>query len=409
MNASATFSRSGLALLGSVLMILLLVGSGCGEDDQEPSAHSGQAGQGQQSRGGPGGPGGPQGPGGPEGGRPEQPAIPVAVAAVTTGDIASFYHATATLEAEKEAEILARVSGVVGSLACEEGDRVGKGQAMLRIDNNQYALRLQQTEAATTSLQARHDRLARMLAEDLTSTEEYETVRSELATAEADLGLARLDVSYTTVAAPFGGKVVERLVDVGQNVSEGTPLFRIADFEPLLARVHVPSREFKKLEQDQPVQLVLDSNQERVSGRIKLVSPVIDPTSGTIKLTLEIPEYPASTRPGDFAEVHIVTERRTDILLVPRTAVVTEKGEEIVYIAIHSNAERRTVEVGFTDSDNAEIVSGVAAGELVVTKGQRSLKHGVPLKILEGPPGTVTEQSAAENAAGQSTPAGGGS
>ncbi|MFH1842132.1 MAG: efflux RND transporter periplasmic adaptor subunit [bacterium] len=333
----------------------------------------------------------------------------MAVEAVVTGDIASYYHATATLEAEKEAEILARVSGVIGSLACEEGDRVNDGQAMLRIDNDQYALRLQQTEAATASLRARHDRLARMLEEDLTSTEEYETVRSELAAGEADLGLARLDVSYTTVAAPFTGKVVERLVDVGQNVSEGTPLFRIADFEPLLARVHVPSREFKKLEQDQPVQLVLDSNRERVSGRIKLISPVIDPTSGTIKLTLEIPEYPASTRPGDFAEVHIVTERRIGSLLVPRSAVVTEKGEEIVYIAINNSAERRSVTVGFTDSDNAEILSGVAAGELVVTKGQRSLKHGVPLKILEGPPGTTADETAVGADTGQSTPAGGGS
>ena len=97
--------------------------------------------------------------------------------------------------------------------------------------------------------------------------------------AEADEGLARLALSYTTVTAPFGGQVTNRLVDVGQNLSVGTPLFVMADFEPLLARVHVPSREFNRLRQDQSVDLVLDSNGLRLDGRITLISPVIDPTA----------------------------------------------------------------------------------------------------------------------------------
>jgi membrane fusion protein (multidrug efflux system) len=334
---------------------------------------------------------------------------------VSTGDIASYYHATATLEAEKQAEVLARVSGVIGSLACEEGDLVREGQELLRIDNDEYQLRLDQAAATTANLKARHDRLANMLAEELTSTEEYEAVKSELASAEADEGMARLSVSYTSVTAPFTGKVTQRLVDVGQNVNENTPLFIIADFTPLLARVHVPAKEFRKLRQDQAVQLVLDSDQKRLQGRIKLISPVIDPTSGTIKLTVEIPEYPAGTRPGDFADVHIVTERRTGTTLVPRIAVISDKGEDIVFVATgispgvaaeDSNAgprdpgeasavaERRIVEVGFTDSDHAEILSGLQPGEVIVVKGQRSLKHGDPLKILEGL-GLMTAQTPA--------------
>jgi len=167
----------------------------------------------------------------------------------------------------------------------------------------------------------------------------------------------------------------------------GDPLFVMADFHPLLARVHVPSREFKKLKRDQQVDLVLDSSGQRLSGRIKLVSPVIDPASGTIKLTVEVPDYPAGTRPGDFAQVQIVTERRDGATLVPRGAVLTDKGETIVYVVNgdgdQPTAERRIVETGFTDDDNAQITAGLAPGDLVVTRGQRSLKHGTPLKILD--------------------------
>jgi membrane fusion protein (multidrug efflux system) len=177
--------------------------------------------------------------------------------------------------------------------------------------------------------------------------------------------------------------VVSRLVDIGQNISVGTPLLILADFDPLLARIHVPAKEFKKLKPDQTVELVLDSNQTRLAGRIKLVSPTIDPASGTIKITVEIPEYPPETRPGDFAEVRIVTERRHGSTLVPKIAVVTDRGDQVVYVAADSTAERRVVEVGFQDDDHAEILSGLDAGEQVVVKGQRTLKHGAPIKILE--------------------------
>jgi len=366
-----------------LLAVFLMSAQGCGKDDSPPQGGQQQAKSGQgQAHGGQQ----PQGQDKHPGGRPDQQAIPVAVTRSETGAISSFYHATATLEADKEAQILARASGVVRELVAEEGDMVAQGDPLLRIDNDEYRFRLEQAEASTVNLKSRFDRLTQMREQELTTDEEYQAAKSDLASAEAEEGLARLNLSYTTVVAPFSGAVTQRLVDVGQNLGVGEALFVIADFKPLLARVHVPSREFKKLRQDQNVELVLDSSGRRLSGRIKLISPVIDPTSGTIKLTVEVPDYPADTRPGDFARVMIVTERREDVILVPRAAVVTDKGEQIVYTVPKGEepaAERRVVEVGFTDDDNAEILTGLDPGETIVIKGQRSLKHGSPLKILE--------------------------
>lgn len=353
--------------------ILLFALAGCGGDEAEPGS---QAGQGH-------GPGGRNGPGNGPAARP----VPVAVAPVAVGSIAAYYDATATLEAEKQAEILARVDGVVGALAVEEGDRVAAGDLLLSIDNDEYRYRVEQAAAASANQRARFERFEAMVAEALVSDEEFQAAKSELANAEAEEGLARLTLSYTRVTAPFAGRVTSRLVDVGQNVSNGTPLFVLADFEPLLARVHVPGREFRTLQRDEPVRLTLDSSGERLEGRIKLISPIIDPASGTIKLTIEIPRYPDDVRPGDFAQVRIVTERRDGAVLVPRGAVLTDKGEQVVYVPVAAEggatAERRVVEVGFADEDHAQILSGLAADERVVVKGQRSLKHGSPLKILE--------------------------
>jgi membrane fusion protein (multidrug efflux system) len=335
--------------------------------------------------------------GGPPGAQTKEPPVPVAVAAASRGSIASYYTATATLAADKEADILARVSGVVQQLLCEEGDIVNEGQELLLIDNGEYQYRVLQAEAARADLESRYDRLTAMKEQELVSTEEYEKVVNDLATARAAEGMAKLNLSYTRVVAPFTGRVVTRRVNEGQTVNIGTSLFILSDFNPLLARVHVPAKEFNKLKPDQPVDLVLESSGTKLRGRIKLVSPTIDPSSGTIKVTVEITQYPSGVRPGDFAQVQIVTEQRTSATLVPKIALVNDRGEQVLYVSqADTTAERRVVEVGFQDDLNAQIMQGLDIGERVVVKGQRSLKHGSAIKVLEGEPAQTTEARPAD-------------
>ncbi len=315
--------------------------------------------------------------------RRSMPAAAVATATARRGDIASFYTATATLQAQKQAQIIARAAGVVSRVEAEEGDEVDEGQELLRIENDEYLYRLREAEANTAKLKARYDRLENMVKQHLVSVEEFETARSELASAQAQEDLARLNLSYTKVTAPFAGVVTERRIDLGQNVNPGDPLYTVADFHPLRAWIHVPAREFRRLSTGQPVTLVLDSNGIRLQGRITLISPVIDAASGTIKVTVEIDDFPPDVRPGDFAQVRVETQRRQGRILVPRAAVISEKGEDVVVLDVDGHAEMRRVETGFSNEDSIEILDGVEEGEQVVVKGQGKLREGQPLIVVE--------------------------
>ena len=394
--------RAGIVLLAATVV-------GCGGRGKDTSSAAAQPPG--ATRQAPKGKKGPAASRPPAGRRPIRP-IPVAVEPARRGPIASYYTATATLEPNKQADILARVSGVIVSIQAEEGDAVREGQVLLRIQDDEYRLRLAQAEAAVDKLTTKVARLRKMFEGNLVSAEEYETTRNDLEAAEATRDLARLELSYTAVKAPFSGRITRRLVDPGQTVSNGTALFSIADLSRLLARVHVPAKEFRRIQRRQPVRLSLDSTKEDLEGRISLVSPVIDPASGTIKVTVEISRVPAGTRPGDFAEVRIVTESHPNAVLVPKIAVITDKGKQVVYVTPDSTAERRVVQVGFQDDRNAEILQGVEEGERVVVQGQRSLKPGAPVRVMPavdftspGKPGVPPAPAVADTATVRGKPA----
>jgi membrane fusion protein (multidrug efflux system) len=352
------------------LLASLALASGCGRRSADPRS----AGASTTSAKAPGAPGE----------RPELPTVPVAVEPAARGTISSYYSATATLEPEKQAQILARVSGVVLEIKTEEGDEVREGQSLLTIQDDEYRIRLDQANAEKVKQQAKMERSRKMFEQDLLSSEAFEAVKTDLKAAEAAADLAALELSYTDVRAPFAGCIVQRYVDQGQTVANGTALFDIADAHPLLAKVHVPAKEFRNIRTDQPVELALDSSPNPLDGVITLVSPVVDPTSGTIKVTVRVDTYPTTVRPGDFAEVRIVTARHDGTLLVPKVAVLADKGERIVFVAKQdSTAERRVVTTGFENDRSIEVLNGLADSEPVVIQGQRSLKDGQPVKILE--------------------------
>jgi membrane fusion protein (multidrug efflux system) len=254
---------------------------------------------------------------------------------------------------------------------------------LLSIEDDEYRHRQTLAQVDVEQQRLSYQRAERMFEQGLTSTEDFDSARRDLRSAEASLELAALELSYTRVRAPFAGHVVRRWVDLGQNVSNGTQLYTLADMRRLLARVFVPAKEFRSIRQDQPVQLTVTSTGDRLTGRIDLVNPMVDPSSGTIKVTVEVTEYPPSTRPGDFVEVSIVTDTHEEALLVPRVAVVSDRGQRTIFVVDGETASQRQVEVGFEDDEHAEIIGGLDEGELVVIQGQRALRDGQPITILD--------------------------
>jgi RND family efflux transporter MFP subunit len=315
--------------------------------------------------------------------RSEQSAsVPVQVAPVSRQAISQYLETNGVLEAENEVDLVARLTGPITELLVEEGLQVSKDQCLARIDDrdarNQVAIAkvsYHQAELALERAQASWD-------EDLISREAYDKAVSDMESAAAQLADRELDLSYTEIRAPFKGLIVTRYIKQSQHVSTGTSLFRISDFNPLLCPIQVPEKDLASLRIGQPAHLRVEAfPDERFSARVLRISPTVDSSTGTIKVTLEV-EGRGRLRPGMFASVFLVIDRHESALVIPRDALVLDSIGDTVFVRDGEVSARREVKLGFRELDLIEVLEGIEDGEEVIILGQEGLTDGTPIQVM---------------------------
>lgn len=327
----------------------------------------------------------------------DEAAIPVEIAQPARKELLATYSGTATLEAEADADVIAKVQGEVQRLLVEEGDVVRAGQVLAVLDGRQLRLEVTQASAELAKLERDYRRQIELNERGLVAAGTFEGLRYDLETLRAKHGLAELQLSYTEIRAPFAGVVARRSVRLGQTVQPNAVLFRVTDPSPLKAQVFIPERQLKRLQPGQAAAVQVDAVPGKTFlARVSLVSPTIDTQTATFKATVEVTDPSGELRPGMFARLGIVFERKPEALQIPRVALVETDGERSVFVVQDGVAHQRSVETGLSDSGNVEIVDGLVGTEQVVIVGQSGLKDGNKVRV-------VTLQSAGASRVAKST------
>ncbi len=314
-------------------------------------------------------------------------AVPVEMAAVTRHDVPSFFVGTATIEAEQRAQVLAKIAGTVQELGVDEGDNVREGHVLLQLDDAEEKARLQELRVRAASVQRELERSASLRTQEMISAREFDDKKLLADEAQAKLQVGEIRLGYTQVKAPFAGRVTQRHVHVGEYVQVNQALFDMADFDPLLVRVYMPEKEVERIRTGQTVRVVPDGNLAGAcDGRVRMIAPVVDPRSGTVKVTVELDDPPAELRLGAFVRVQITTDVHANALVIPKVALLEEGGESYVFRAVADSVTKVRVETGYTDDRHAEVLVGLQDGDQVVTVGQGGLRHGTLVRRL--PAGT---------------------
>jgi membrane fusion protein (multidrug efflux system) len=310
-------------------------------------------------------------------------AIPVEVAQPIRGEMLAMYSGTATLDAEADAEIKAKVGGEVRRILVEEGDRVKSGQVLAVLDDRQLRLQAAQTRAALAKTERDFNRQIELNKKGLVSAGAFENLKYDLDNARAADDIAQLNLSYSQIRAPFAGIVSTRHIKLGQEISIGMSIFRVTDPTPLKASVFVPERELSRLKPGQSATIAVDA----LAGRnfpaiVKLVSPMVDAATATFKVTLEVNDPKGDLKPGMFSRVGIVFERRSEALTIPRVALLDTDGSSNVFIVTSGKAEQRSIKTGLSNAGKIEVTEGLTGKEQVVIVGQNGLKDGNPVRVV---------------------------
>lgn len=360
-------------------------------------------------------------------------SVPVEAVAVTRREISASYTGVATLEADSEAQVAAKINGALVKLFVEEGDEVKAGQQLAKLDDENPRLNLAKAEATLRKLENDFRRSSEMFERKLLSVEQNDKIRYDLETQRATFDLARLELSYTTITAPISGVISRRLVKVGNYIQLNQALFQIDNFDPLLAVLNVPERELGTLQPGQVVGMRVDSIADvRFEGRIQRISPVVDSATGTFRVTCEFRDASKRLKSGMFGRLDIAYGKHDNALTIPRAALIEEDGETAVFVVISGAeaaandladkakadaakpaksakanaaskddkakdgdadvkkappawvAQRRLIKTGYGDANHVEIVEGLAEGDRVITVGRSAVRDGTSVQVLEG-------------------------
>ncbi len=316
----------------------------------------------------------------------ESKGVPVEVVTIARGPIESVLRYTTNLEAESAVTVFSEASRRVRSLEVEEGDEVRRGQVLLRLQDDEQQTALARAKSQLDKAELEFRRQQRLFEQQLISEQvfneaSYELEQMQLAYRDAQRGL-----SYTAVRAPISGTVTVRHVNVGDHVSVNQQLFEIIDFDSIVALVYVPEKELASLRTDGEARILAAARgNEPRQGSIKRIAPVVDPRSGTVKVTVDVPRS-EELLPGMYVSVELVTSRSDDAILVPKKALIYDADQVFLYRVAGDKAERLLLKPALEDRDNIMPDNGVEPGDLVVIAGQAGLKDGSKIDILGDEP-----------------------
>ncbi len=303
-------------------------------------------------------------------------------------------------DATRTAEVGARISGRVTGIRVRPGDVVRAGEALAEVESAQLGEGIAQYFSAQARLIAARQTLARetsLMSQQLTTAQALDEARANAHAlqAEARGAEARLlamglspgelpsmqgggSVRRVTLRAPIAGEVLSRQGVVGQSVEPTTTLLRIGDMSELWVLLDVFERDLARVHDGDRAEIVCETWPGRVfHGVVEHIDPVVDPSTRTARVRVEVANEASLLRPGQFVTARLMPQGEAvrEAPTVPRAALLQLEGRPAVFVATgRDEYEPRLLELGAGDGDRVEVVRGVAAGDDVVVEGGFALK-----------------------------------
>ncbi len=326
-----------------------------------------------------------------------RPPVAVSVAPVTVADLAEYVEVVGSVAPKFAADVKSEVTGVVTDVYVTEWVPVRRGARLARLDTRETEAGIEALKAAVAQAQVaesrarrEYERAQQLKQYGLITQQNLDDAKSAVEAAEAATAAARAQVktadarlAKSFITAPMDGVVALRGVNVGdrvENMGGNSPVFRIVDNRLLEFTVSVPSAHVAAVKVGQPLEFTTDTVPGRVfTGKVSFINPALDEATRSAKVIAEVPNADGALKGGAFAKGRIVLSTRPGVLQVPKEALQNwdlEKRTAEVFVATGTTVQKRAIQIGKANGVSVEVLSGVKAGDQVVTRGAFALREG---------------------------------
>lgn len=321
--------------------------------------------------------------GGHEGGQPAaSPALPNVTVKVQTAKLephVAVEEVVGTVRSKLRAMVEAKVSGRVIEYTATPGILVKSGDLLALLEVREIQAKVDQAKAMLDQAQRDFERQKQLTASNATTRQEYDAANARLKVAEAGVNEAETMLSYARVTAPFDGVVTRKLADVGDLAMPGKPLLEIEAPKALRFEADLPEAILDRIKMGAKMRVKVASVPEALEATVSEIAPVADPVSRTFQVKFDLPSS-AGLRTGQFGRV-AVPVAETQLLRVPREAVMKRGQMELLFVVRGQQAALRLVKTGKALNGSIEILSGLEEAEQVIVSEVTQLTDGQPVTV----------------------------
>jgi membrane fusion protein (multidrug efflux system) len=295
--------------------------------------------------------------------------------------------AVGSLAAVQGVMVTAELSGKIVRIAFEPGTHVKAGDLLLQQDTSSEAAQLRAAEANVELAKLNLERLKKLLALRTVAQSQYDNAEAQYKEGVAQADTIRAVIAKKNIRAPFAGRLGIRLVNLGQILNEGEPIVSLQSIDPIFVNFSLPQQQLAQVQTGLTVRVTSDALPgQAIEGKITAISPEVDAATRNIRIQATVANHQEYLRPGMFANVAVILPASNKVLAVPATSVLYAPYSDSVFVVDEKKSEnsnqpgqvvrQQVVQLGEKRGDFVAVVSGLKAGETIVSTGAFKLRNG---------------------------------
>ena len=313
-----------------------------------------------------------------------KPAVNAVTLALQPSTISDRINLPGNIEPWTTLGLLSKLNGTVEEVLVREGQRVKRGDVIARIDDDDYRIAVERTEAAYNLARAEFERDRAIYAKGVIPTATLDTNRTRMETTKADFEDAKLQLSRCLVTAPMDGVMQKVDAKVGLQLAVGDPIAEIIDIERVKAVVGIPESDVTAVRGLHAIDFTVQALAgRRLTGKVHYLSSSPETVARIFRLELEVDNKAGDILPGMFLRADIVKKALAEAIVVPYYSVISRNDEQYVYVEEDGVAKKRNIRLGVMEKWLVEVVQGLKSGDRLIVEGHRDVEDGQPVKVVK--------------------------